>query len=373
MGSFSMSVDASAEPAQGTVLRFHGPLTLADAQRLWDAMGRATATLGRGGVARLDVSDVSQADGAAVAVLLQARAELEARGVTTELVGAQGSLAALLRVYRGATSGLRASTPRSPAAFIGRIGRAAWRALRELQLWLGFVGGLAVASVAAARRPGTVSWRDVPHLMERLGATALPIVLVVNFLIGIITAYQFGVALKQFGATIYVPDLVCLAVTRELAPLMTAIVIAGRSGSAVAAELGSMAVSDEIDALRALHLDPLRFLVVPRVVALVLTLPLLTVVGDALGMLGGLAVAIISLDMSALGYFTEARAEVSASDVSFGVGKSVVFAVIIALVACQQGLVASGGASGVGRRTTSAVVSILFSIIAVDAIFAPHQ
>jgi len=184
-----------------------------------------------------------------------------------------------------------------------------------------------------------------------------------------VTAFQAAVQLKQFGANIFVADLVGLSVTRELGPLMTAIIVAGRSGAAFSAEIGTMRVSEEIDALRTLGLDPYGFLVFPRVVALVLVLPLLTILADIVAILGGLLVAMLGLEITAHAYLAETQKAVQLWDVSSGCLKTVFFGTGIALVACQRGLAARGGADGVGRATTSAVVTSLFAIVVLDAIF----
>jgi phospholipid/cholesterol/gamma-HCH transport system permease protein len=234
---------------------------------------------------------------------------------------------------------------------------------------LDFVGDVVLAGAQALRRPAAVNWADVPRLMERAGADGLPIVLMINFLVGLVTAFQAAIQLKQFGANIFVADLVGLSVTRELAPLMTAIIVAGRSGAAFSAELGTMRVSEEIDALRTLGLDPYHFLVFPRVIALVLVLPLLTILADLVGIAGGLLVAMLGLDLTPNAYLLETQKAVNLWDVFSGVFKTGFFGLNIALIACQRGLATHGGAEGVGRATTSAVVTSLFAIVVVDAIF----
>jgi phospholipid/cholesterol/gamma-HCH transport system permease protein len=175
--------------------------------------------------------------------------------------------------------------------------------------------------------------------------------------------------LKQFGANIFVADLVALSITRELGPLMTAIIVAGRSGAAFAAELGTMRVSEEIDALVTLGLDPYRFLVLPRVLALLVVTPLLTFLADLCGILGGLLVALLTLDLTVGSFLRETRSALELWDVGSGLVKSVAFGLVLALIACQRGLAASGGAEGVGRAATSAVVTSLFALVLMDALF----
>jgi phospholipid/cholesterol/gamma-HCH transport system permease protein len=184
-----------------------------------------------------------------------------------------------------------------------------------------------------------------------------------------VMAFQGAIQLKQFGANIFVADLVGLSVVRELGPLMTAIIVCGRSGAAFAAELGTMKVSEEIDALRTMGFGPIRYLVLPRALALMLVMPLLTLLADMVAMGGGLAVGVLSLDLTVGSYLTETQSALTLWDVFSGCLKSVVFALAIALISCQQGFATTGGAEGVGRRTTSSVVSILFSLILIDAAF----
>jgi phospholipid/cholesterol/gamma-HCH transport system permease protein len=205
--------------------------------------------------------------------------------------------------------------------------------------------------------------------MERAGADAVPIVLLINFLIGLVMAYQSALQLRQFGANNFVVDLVGVAMTRELGPLMTAIILCGRSGAAFAAELGTMKVSEEVDALRTLGMVPLRHLVVPRVCGLALVAPVLTLLADAVGILGGALIAALVLDVTPIAFLTQLRQAVEPWDVLSGLLKSTVFASAIALIACQRGLGTAGGAEGVGRSTTGAVVATLFSLILLDAVF----
>jgi len=347
-------------------LRFGGQLRFRQCFASWQSVRR----LARPPAARLalDLSGVDTLDGAATALLLALRDEVAAAGAEAEIVGAHGRVRAMLDLY-----GLhppRPSLHRPPArlGILDEIGRETLTMLSESH-GLDFIGDVAVAGARAVRAPFSINWSDVPRLVERAGADSLPIVLVINFLVGLVTAFQAAVQLKQFGANIFVADLVGLSLTRELAPLMTAIIVAGRSGAAFSAELGTMRVSEEIDALRTLGLDPYGFLVFPRVVTLVLVLPLLTILADVIGIAGGLLVAMLGLDITSNAYLIETQKTLGLWDVFSGCLKTVFFGLGIALIACQRGLAARGGAEGVGRATTSAVVTSLFAIVVVDAIF----
>jgi len=350
------------------VVELRGRLVLPEAEALWQELSGATDGLARGSSARFDLSHLEHAEGAGIAVLLHVQGRLTERGVDVVVSGASPNLTRLMAVYASAPSRPVAGRVRATGA-LARAGRSTVELLDEVRQWLGFV--VLVTIEAVGRRRGPSNWKDLPPLMERAGADAVPIIIVLNFLVGLVMAYESAIQLKRFGATIYVADLVGLSIAREFGPLMTSIIVAGRSGAAIAAELGTMNVSEEIDALRAMNLEPVRFLVFPRVVALLLMVPLLTLVGDAMGMVGGLTVATLALDITRAEYFSEMKTIVFASDIFLGVLKSVAFALAIGLIACQQGLRATAGASSVGRRTTSAVVSILCALILIDALFAP--
>jgi phospholipid/cholesterol/gamma-HCH transport system permease protein len=305
-----------------------GELRIVDGVAIWRALQGAAAAPAR----RLDLDLASAAivDGAVMAMVVDVRAALVARGVPCEIVGAGDRLRGLVHLYHGDDA------PRPP------------RSRRYAS---------ALAKLGTAME------------IARAGTDGVPIVVLLNFLVGFVIAYQSSPQLQLFGANIYVADVVGVSITRELAPLMTAIIIAGRSGAAFAAELGTMRVSEEIDALRTMGISPYSSLVAPRVVALMVVTPVLTLVGDVVGTLGGCVVAVHSLEVSARGFFTELATGVVLSDVWTGLVKSVAFGAAIALIGCRKGLRTSGAAAGVGRSTTSTVVQCLFAIVLIDTLF----
>jgi len=215
----------------------------------------------------------------------------------------------------------------------------------------------------------TLRWGAAFEQMVLIGVASLPIVVTISFIVGLIIAMQSAYQLQRFGAVIFVADLVGVSVTRELAPLMTAILVTGRSGSAIAAEIGSMRVAEELDALNAMALNPIRFLVAPRMLAMVIVLPCLTVIADLFGILGGMALGVTSLDISWIAYFNETADALMLKDFLSGLTKSFFFAVIIALVGAFEGFHVAGGAEGVGKATTTAVVRSIFLIILADMMF----
>lgn len=349
-----------------SALRFVGELRFRSCFGAWDRVRNLIAP--PPAHLELDVSGIEGLDGGATALLLELRTEAAAAGSDATIVGATGRVQSMLELYGAHPKRPSIQAPPASIGILEQIGQETRSLLNESNA-LDFVGDTLLAGVQAIRSPRRVNWADVPRLMERAGADGIPIVLMINFLVGLVTAFQAAIQLKQFGANIFVADLVGLSVTRELAPLMTAIIVAGRSGAAFSAELGTMRVSEEIDALRTLGLDPFHFLVFPRVLALTIVAPLLTILADVIGVAGGLLVAMFSLDLTSHAYLAETEKALQLFDVFSGILKSAVFGSNVALIACQRGLATRGGAEGVGRSTTSAVVTSLFAIVVVDAIF----
>ncbi|MCP3920584.1 MAG: MlaE family lipid ABC transporter permease subunit [bacterium] len=350
----------------GNHVRVAGQLTVEHVGRLREELERVIRIPSS---TRIDLSGVERLDGGAAAVLAESWSRAMMGGAAVAFEGARGSVAAVLDLY---TDRLARECLRPPPARIGifeQVGRATNDIFERCIEILEFLGQVMLATFAFLRRPRSLNWPDVGRLMERHGADGLPITLTIAFLIGSITAYQAALQLKQFGADIFVGDLVSLSLTRELAPLMTAIVIAGRSGAAIAAEIGTMRVSEEIDALETLGLCPYRFLVFPRVFAVVLVLPVLTLLADVVGIFGGLLIAISQLEVSTTGYLLSVQAALDPGDVIGGLLKACVFGAILSMQACERGMATRGGAEGVGRSTTSAVVATLFLIVVADAIF----
>ena len=339
---------------------------MADAPAIWKRLRACAAQPGHR--LDLDVAGVDHSDGAVIALLVELRGELVASGVDSEIVGPSAPLRRLVHLYRGDEPPAPGTERRAETALakMGTVAESSWRRGRDLA---GFAGDVLAAVGAIARRQRLASWRSLPVLLERAGSDGLPIVILLNFLVGFVIAYQSTPELRLFGANIYVADVVGVSLTRELAPLMTAIIIAGRSGAAYAAELGTMRVSEEIDALRTMGCTPVPYLVIPRVVALALVAPVLTLVGDVVGVTGGLVVGARTLDVSPTGFMSQLATAVVPSDVYTGLAKSVAFAAAIALIGCRQGLSTRGAAAGVGRGTTTTVVHCLFAIVLLDTLF----
>lgn len=233
-----------------------------------------------------------------------------------------------------------------------------------------FLGDLITALIYSLIHPRSIRWEDLLFYMKRAGVEGLPIVGLINFLLGLIIAFMSSLQLKQFGANIYVAQLVGVAMVTELGPIMTAIIVAGRSGSAFAAEIGTMKVNEEVDALVSMGFDPTRFLAIPKVLAAMLVVPVLTLYADFFGVAGGLVVGVLGLDLTVYTYVQETMKVISIMDIVKSLIKSVVFAVLIAGIGCQRGFQVRGGAEAVGASTTSAVVAAIFLIIVMDSAFA---
>lgn len=254
--------------------------------------------------------------------------------------------------------------------FLTMVGLAAqdvWAKTREVST---FVGECVISTVNLLKRPRKFRWRDCLNEMQQCGAMALPIVSLIGLLVGLIMAYQSAVLMRQFGADIYVADAVGLVMVREMGAMMTAIILAGRTGAAFAATLGNMKAGEEIDALQTLGIRPVDFLVMPRLVALGLMMPLLALYASGLGILGGMAVSLGLLDIPPAAYWVETQSAIDMSDVMTGLIKATCFGVLVGLAGCHRGLRAERSAAGVGQATTSAVVMGLLFIIVSDALFA---
>lgn len=259
---------------------------------------------------------------------------------------------------------------RGAGGVLHRIGDATLRSLSQAQALLAFIGEAALAAAAVAARPRRLRWRSVLHHVQIGGLAALPIVLLMSFLLGVVVAYQGAGQLRHYGANIFVVELVGYAMLREFAPLMTAIIIAGRSGSSYAAQIGTMVVTEEVDAMRTLGIDPLQQLVLPRLLALVIALPLLTLAADVAGVFGGMVMARTQLDVGFHEFIDRFGRELRGSHLLVGLGKSLVFAAVIAVIGCFQGFRTRASADSVGRQTTLAVVQAIFLVIVVDAAFS---
>ncbi len=346
-----------------------GAFTLADVTAVARAVADVEATLHGCRLAELDVTDVEAMDGAGAVLFARLLDRLDEAGCRTELVGGHGSQAARqILLYRERRTGRPPAAARTQSTF-GRIGTSAAEIPATATAALDFVGRVVAAVPMAILAPRSVDWRSVPRLVETIGADGLPVASAANLLVGLIIGFIGVSQLGRFGATVYVPELVVVAHFRELGPLVTAIVVAGRSGAGLASEIATMKVSEEIDALRSMGFDPVRWLVVPRCLALVISVPILAWLGDILALVGAMAATMVLTDMSPRAFVLGTMDAITASHFLAGLVKTPFLALAIGLIACGQGLATMGGAAAVGARTTTAVVLAIFSVIVISALF----
>lgn len=336
----------------------------------WNRQGLATLA-GRlppspgGGPVVLDGSALTAFDSTGAWLLRQ---WLQGQAPQAELRAWAPAWSALMRLAAEADVPAAAAAP-SPG-FVQRLGLATQRGVAQALALLRFVGETALAAAGVLAHPRRLRWRSVLHHVQIGGFDALAIVGLMSFLLGVVVAYQGADQLRHFGANIFVVELVGYSMLREFAPLMTAIIIAGRSGSSYAAQIGTMVVTEEVDAMRTLGIAPSEQLVLPRLLALAIALPLLTVFADLTGVFGGMVMARTQLDIGFHEFIDRFGRELQGPSLVVGLGKSLVFAGVISVIGCFQGFRTQGSADSVGRQTTLAVVQAIFLVIVVDAAFS---
>ena len=318
---------------------------------------------------RVDASGVSYCDGAGIGLLVELQRLAAVNGGRAEITGLSAELEPLLRMatIEDPTRALLVPPPRP--SLVEHVGSAAATVLADMRDMIAFIGELVVAFAWAVTHPQQVRWRDVLSIAEKVGVNALPVAVLLGWLIGAIIAFQTAGPLRKFGAdaNLFVADIVAAAVIRELGPLITAILLAGRSGSAFAAELGTMKVTEELDALTTLGLAPVRFLIVPRVLAALFMTPLLAIFTTLMGLFGGYVV-FASMGYSLTIYVQRMLNVVDYVDLVGGLFKTVVFALLVAAVGCLRGLHTQQGPGAVGDSTTRAVVAGIVLIILADGV-----
>jgi phospholipid/cholesterol/gamma-HCH transport system permease protein len=254
-------------------------------------------------------------------------------------------------------------------SFVEDKGKTISEILSETKEFITYTGEITWALVQSLMHPKRIRWADTFLIAERAGVNALPIVALISFIVGLVMAFQAAIPMRMFGAELYVADLIGIAMVRELGPLMTAIVLAGRSSSAFAAEIGTMRINEEIDALTVMGLDPVQFLIVPRVIASTIITPLLTIFSNLMGMLGG-ALVITSMGYPIIAYYNQIASFVEWNDFAGGIVKCFVFGILIAATGCIRGYQTRSGPSAVGVSTTRAVVTGIILIAVFDGIFS---
>ena len=352
----------------GRYARCSGPWTIRGIAAL-DAGIDAKPWPGAGEVV-IDAAGIASLDTSGAWLLHRTARRLRDRGLAVRICGLRPELEALVNIVASCGIAPGAVEPAARRGALENIGRKALTDAHSAFDFVSFVGEAFTALARSIMQPRRIRWRAVLHNIEAAGFDALPITGLLSFLMGIVIAYQGADQLRRFGANIFVADLVGIAMLRELSPLLTAIIVAGRSGSAYTAQIGTMKVTEEIDALRTVGIVPLELLVLPKMLALVIVLPLLTVYTDVAGVLGGMLMAHTQLGLTYDVFFERLAEAIVMSTYLTGLSKAPVFAMIIALVGCYRGFETAGGADSVGRQTTISVVQSIFLVIVTDAIFS---
>ena len=364
----SVAIRAEAD-GERTRLVPAGAFDLAHASAVVRSVEQAERDLIASGDVDLHLSELERIDGSGAVLLARLIDRLEARGLRTRIIEDHNPHAVrLITLYRERRAEAQ-PPPTRRMGLLAQLGFVAAAVPARVTGVLDFLGHAAAAVPRAFVSPRSVDWSSLPRLMQAIGADALPVTSAANLLVGVIIGFLGVSQLGRFGAVVYVPELVVIAHFRELGPLVTAIVVAGRSGAGLASELATMQVSEEIDALRSMGFNPVSWLVVPRCIALVATVPLLTWIGDVLALGGGLLATIAITDMTPRAYMLSTADHITGAHFLNGMIKTPFLGLIIGLIACGQGLAARGGAAAVGARTTTAVVLAIFGVIVISALF----
>ncbi|MCZ8312240.1 MAG: MlaE family lipid ABC transporter permease subunit [Magnetospirillum sp.] len=348
-----------------------GRWTLANASMLETAM-QSLDTKGAE-LLHIDLAAVDAIDTCGAWILHRQLRRWQGSGAQIELVSTSDAQAALLERMGVADEERVPLLRKSDSAFTElaiRAGKAATEVAREAKALIAFVGSATVCALRALRSPGRVRFVSTVHHIERIGIDAVPILGLLAFLIGVVLAFQGADQLRAYGAEVFTINLLGVSILREIGVLITAIMVAGRTGSAFAAEIGTMKVNQEVDAMRTIGLDPMETLVLPRLLALAITLPLLVFFANTMALVGGAVMVMLGLDLSFEQFVEQLSNAVQLNTLAVGLIKAPVFAVLIGIVSCYEGLKVSGSAESVGRHTTQSVVKSIFLVIVFDAAFS---
>ncbi len=312
-------------------------------------------------------NEITDVDTAGLFLLHKLEQQLIEQGYTLEKQGFDTEQSALMTLVEKKSENLVLPKPRPKIPRLEAIGRASMEGYKSALEFLAFIGETCVALFYSILSPRRLRWTALLNVVESAGSRAIFIIGLLSFLIGMVLVYQMGLQLRNYGATIYVADILGVSLLREFSPLLTAIIIAGRTGSAFTAQIGTMKVNEEIDALRTFGLSSTELLLLPRMLALIIVLPLLTVVSEITGVVGGMLVSKSMLQIPYTSFIDRFQEAIPLKTYVLGMIKVPIFATIIAMVGCFQGLKVSGSAESVGQRTTVSVVHSIFLIIVADA------
>ena len=345
---------------------FKAPLTFENAAEIWEGANTLIARNDNGSLV-LDMSAVTKVDSAGVALLRSIERLCRRRSIRLRIESVDPSIQHFLDYFQR-DAHVQAQPPPHRESLVSHFGAFLVAQAAQLKEFARFCSSVSAVAARSVRHPRRLRWRESFYYLQLAGAEAMTILFLITFLLGVVMAFQAAIQLKQFGANVFVADLVSLALARELAPVFTAMLLAGRSGSFFAAEIGTMKVYEELDALTVMGFDLTEFITLPKVLALMIAAPLLTMWANFAGILGAIAVSGISLDLTPYAFMHEVYLAITLGDIAGGLLKCEIFAILIALVGCFRGFQTGMGADSVGRQTTAAVVSGLFLIIFADAI-----
>jgi len=350
----------------GATIALEGRITAYTVAPIWRA---ALRTLERNPARPIvvDASRLEYVDDTGIALIFDLRRRPRPQGAEVTIENLAPNIAALVEGYDPKDFAESYRRP-PPIGIAEHIGRATASVIADVRTMIGFIGECTAALWRAVGQPRTVRLAGVVAVAAEAGADAVPIVMLIGFLMGVIIAFEIGLVAQEFGAVIYVVNGVGVAMLRELGALMTAIVFAGRTGAAFAAQIGTQKVNEEVNAIVTFGLDPVRFLVLPRLLASALVVPLLSVLADVIGIFGG-ALVMLSFDIGFLQYYTQLLGAVHTKDFVLGLVKATVFGLVIAAIGCQRGLATGAGAAAVGRAATSTVVTSIVWIVVLDGLF----
>jgi phospholipid/cholesterol/gamma-HCH transport system permease protein len=349
-------------------LTIQGRLNADSVSQIWsEAIRKLSDT--KPSILEVDAAGIEYCDGAGAALLLQLKQRQEKENRQFSIIGLKTEFEQLVKVFDPGQISEYLPEKLSVKRMIENAGRGCFRAWGAFKMQISFLGELLVKFIATVMKPNTLRWGDTFLIAEKSGADAVGITCLLGFLIGLILAFQSAIAMQKFGAQIYVADLIVISLFRELGPLITAIIFASRSGSAYAAEVGTMKVNEEIDALTTMGIDPVKYLAIPRMISGVVMMPLLTMFNLLFGLIG-CGLVMLSMGFSPITYLNRIQEAATLGDLGGGMVKTLVFGLMIAGIGCLKGLQTGTGASAVGDSATKAVVSSIIAIVVVDGVFA---
>ena len=354
------------------LLRCDGEWTLENIVAVTSSLKLFSQTMDKKSDVNLDISSVEEFDSAGIIVLLHYVKIFEEEMSTVNIIGANSTQEKMLQMFREEVKNSNTLTTRGNfiSNMFEKIGKRTVSSLSDVIQFISFLGESIVSLGHYILHPSSIRFKAIIKNIEEAGVRALPIVAMTSFLIGVVVAYQGAVQLEKFGANIFIVDMIAVSVTRELAPLITAIVVAGRSGSSYTAQIGVMKITEEIDAMKTMSFDPFRFLVLPRMIALMIAMPLMIFFADIVGIFGGMFIAEIQMNLSYAEFIQRLQKVLETKHLWVGIIKAPFFAFLIAAMGCFRGFQVSYDTESIGRYTTISVVNSIFLVIACDALFS---